>query len=120
MVAGSRCARPAKSSPSGGLRFLWNGIKDSDGRLQRCWYNCRNWIPGIDPETVGITAKDYKNFSGEIRAAFTVQNDSDLMTDYFDSDRIKVSPDHPLYADVRAAYDAQQAHRERRVQKLGL
>ena len=103
--------------PNTTLRFLWNGIKGSDGKLQRCWYSYRNWIPGIDPETVGITARDYSRFSDEVRAAFTVTNDTDLMTDYFDSDRIKVDPSHPLYAQVKSAYDAAQAHNERRHQK---
>jgi hypothetical protein len=110
-------APPPATVPVPHLRFLWNGIKGSDGKLQRCWYSYRNWIPGIDPETVGITAKDYERFSAEIHGAFTVENHTDLQSDYFDSDRIKVSRSHPLYSRVKAAYDAQEAHRNRHAAK---
>lgn len=106
------------------LKFLWNGIKDSSGRFFPCWYTYCNWIPGIDPETIGITAKRYERFSAEVRELFTVTNDTDSMTDYFDSDRIKIDPAHPLYPQAKAAYDAMQKHRrkmaEKRCAKYGL
>jgi hypothetical protein len=50
-------------------------------------------------------------FTAAIQQAFVVTNGTDTMTDYFEKDRIRVAPAHPLYAQVKAAYDAQTAHR---------
>ena len=44
-------------------------------------------------------------------------NDSDSMTDYFDNDKILVLPVHPLFPKVKAAYEAMQAHQDRRYAK---
>ena len=49
-------------------------------------------------------------FSREFREAFKVENDSDGMTDYFESDRIRVLPTHPLYEQVKKALAARQTH----------
>ena len=57
------------------------------------------------------------HFSAKVRQCFNVQNDTDTMTDYFDSDRIRVIPSHPLYGAVKAALNAQDAHRARRAAK---
>lgn len=48
---------------------------------------------------------------------FTVENDSDPMTDYFENDSIRVAPTHPLYAAVNAAWEAQEAKAIRRHEK---
>ena len=61
-----------------------------------------------------IYAKHYRHFSDGVSKAFTVENDSDSMTDYFEDDRIRVEPSHPLYADVKAAYEKQEAKRQAR------
>ena len=92
--------------------FYWNGIKDSKGdKLQKAWYSTGKLTR--HPEgTITIYARDYARFSAKVRACFVVQNDTDTMTDYFDSDSIRVIPSHPLYAHVAAAAAAQDAHRE--------
>lgn len=99
--------------------FYWNGIKDQRGaKLQKCWYSdgeMRNHPAG----TLTIYGRDYSGFSELVCACFPVQNDSDLQTDYFEKDRIRVIPTHPLYPQVKAAFDAQSAHNEKRFAKRG-
>jgi hypothetical protein len=94
------------------LRFFWNGIKASDGKLQKCSY-CDGPYIGHAPGTITVYAKDYRRFSPEVREAFTVENGTDTMTDYFENDRFRVQPSHYLYDAVRDAMKAGEAHRER-------
>ena len=98
------------------LRFFWNGIKAGTGKLQKCYYSdgalCHH-----PAGTLTVYAKD-GHFSAEVRRTFTVENDSDIMTDYFEDDRFRVLPDHPLYAAVKAALEAKKAHYARRVARV--
>lgn len=75
------------------IRFFWNGIKVNGGKLIRCFYF-------TDSESVTISARDYADLP---RDMFKVKNETDLYTDYFDSDRATVTPEHPLYKYARAA-----------------
>ena len=91
------------------IRFFWNGIKGSDGKLQPAqitngaYYN-------LPAGTITIYAKKYSGFSEEVRAAFgSIENNSDSQTDYFETDKIRVVPTHPLYAAVKAAADKRDA-----------
>lgn len=95
------------------LKFFWNGIKANGGKLQRCHYSDSQLI-NHPAGTLTIYARDYERFSAEVREHFQVQNDSDSMTDYFENDRIRVAPEHPLYAQVIDALNKQKAHGERR------
>jgi len=97
---------------AGGLRFYWNGIKASDGKLQRCSYSGGPYI-GYPDGTVTVYAKDYRRFSAEVREASTVENGTDTQTDYFENDRFRVQPGHHLYDAIREAMKAGEAHRER-------
>lgn len=99
--------------------FYWNGIKDAKGApLQKAYYS--DYGPNgsttgkFPPHTICIYARDYNRFSAKVGACFAIQNDSDIQTDYFDSDRAHVIPAHPLYPQVKAALDAQEAHRAKR------
>jgi hypothetical protein len=85
---------------------MWNGIK-VDGKLFKGWYSMgqlRNYPQG----TITIYASEYDRFP--IIEGLQVQNDSDSMTDYFEKDRIRVTPDNPHYEAVKAAYEKRQAH----------
>lgn len=93
------------------IKFFWNGIKEGNGKLQRCHYSCGMLI-NFPVGTITIYARDYAPFSGGIQRAFSVTNDSDIYTDYIVQDVIRVQPDHPLYRKVRAALDAQAAHHQ--------
>jgi len=89
--------------------FFWNGIKDGKGeKLQRAHYSMGQLI-NFTAGTITIYGRDYTGFSRKVRECFAVQNDSDSQVDYFCKDTIRVIPQHPLYAAVKAAYDAQQA-----------
>lgn len=91
--------------------FYWNGIKDAKGgKLTLVWYSMGPLVSNPEPGIITITARDYGRFSDKVRACFAVTNDSDSMTDYFDNDRIRVLPCHPLYPKVKAALEARQAH----------
>lgn len=94
------------------LKFYWNGIKTSDkAGVQRCFYSDGQLIN--HPEgTLTIYARDYSPFSQEIKEAFKVENDSDIMTDYIVQDWIRVEPTHPLYKQVFAALQSQKYHRD--------
>ncbi|HXI90483.1 MAG TPA: hypothetical protein VNH18_29495 [Bryobacteraceae bacterium] len=95
------------------LRFFYNGIKASDGKLQKCWYSDGQLL-NSPTGTITIYARDYASFSAEIRAAFNVENGSDMMTDYFEKDRIRVTPSHPLHALIAEALGKSNARYERR------
>lgn len=97
--------------------FYWNGIKDErGGKLQPCWYSDGELLRH-PAGTITIYARDYCRFSAKVSACFDVQNDTDSQVDYFDDDRIRVIPAHPLYAQVKAAMQAAQAHNARRSAK---
>lgn len=98
------------------LKFFYNGIKGSSGKLEKASYSSGPYTPesGLPNDTISITAREYLRFSPEIQAAFVVVNQTDTMTDFFDKDRIRVRPSHPLYPQVKAAYEAQQAKRAAR------
>jgi len=91
------------------LKFYWNGIKENGGKLQKA-YICGGKYTGFPEGTITIYAREYTRFSQGIRAIFEVENDSDIMTDYFEDDKIRVTPGHPLYAEVKAALDKREQH----------
>ena len=94
------------------LKFYWNGVKEDGGKLQGCHYSDGQLI-NHPAGTITIYGKRYRGFSAGVQAAFIVENDTDMMTDYFEDDRIRVEPSHPLYPAVKAALDAQRAHHAR-------
>lgn len=99
------------------LKFFYNGIKDSSGKLQRAWFS-KGGFTRFPEETIAIYKRGYEPYSAEVRAAFAVVNHLDHMTDYFESDTIYVFPDHPLYAQVRAAYEKDQERVAKRAAKM--
>lgn len=98
------------------LRFFWNGIKAGKGNLQLAYYSAGGLIHH-PAGTITIYARAYKPFSAEVREAFTVENDSDPVSDYSVKDHIRVRPDHPLHGAIKAAMDARAAHAAKRAAK---
>lgn len=82
---------PPAKEPEHGIKFYWNGIKVDGGRLIPCHF----WL---GENKVNISAKDYKDLPREY---FTVENNSDSYTDYFERDHATVTPEHPLYRFAR-------------------
>jgi hypothetical protein len=85
-----------------GIRFFYNGIKGEDGKLQKCSYSSTE-LKNYPKGTITIDAQGRTVFSEEIKADFEVINDTDIMTDYHDNDKIRVTPSHPRYSDVLEA-----------------
>jgi hypothetical protein len=89
------------------IRFFYNGLKVDKGRLQRGWYSLQlehDYGHTFIPTQLTIYARScYPGFSDDVKAAFVVENNSDSMTDYFESDRIRLLPSHPRFMDAAAA-----------------
>lgn len=84
------------------LKFYYNGIREDNGRLQRCSYSDGELLH-YPKGTITIYGKGYHAFSVGVCEAFAVENNSDMVTDYFENDKIRVTPDHPLYEQVKNA-----------------
>ena len=101
------------------LKFFYNGIKGSDGKLQKCDYSGARINGFVVSGHVGaegtiiIYGCNYRRFSDEVREQLEVFNNSDSMTDYFENDCIRVKPDHPLYAQVAEALEKREQHWDR-------
>lgn len=82
------------------IKFFWNGIKvNGERKLIKCMYSLDNQTDGR--ECVTIYADRYTDkLPGDM---FAVWNDTDIMTDYFETDSAVLYPGHPLYAYARAA-----------------
>ena len=91
------------------IKFMWNGIK-ADGKLYKAWYNKSSLI-NYPKDVITIYAKEYKSFP-KVKG-LTIENDSDLMTDYHEKDRIRVTPDNPYYEKVLEAYQKQEKHHQK-------
>ena len=83
------------------IKFFYNGIKlNGENKLIRCFYSLDNSTRESGP-CVTIYAKGYgAELPGDL---FAVENDTDIMTDYFDTDSATLTPAHPLYPYARAA-----------------
>lgn len=82
------------------VRFYYNGLRVNGGPLVRLYYSLDNDSSTSGP-CVSLSCRDYSgHLSGEL---FAVENHTDLYTDYHDTDRATVTPDHPLYPYIRAA-----------------
>lgn len=64
-------------------------------------YSAGPWVPGVNPDLIKIRPRR-SSFPAEMRQAFTIENNSDGMTDYFERDSIRVLPGHPLYEQIKA------------------
>ncbi len=89
------------------LRFFYNGIKVGKGPLEGARYSLiKAWQSGqrLIPTQITIYHKEHcGRFSKDIGRAFEIENDTDSQTDYFDRDRIRVLPTHPIFFEVAAA-----------------
>lgn len=82
------------------IKFFYNGIKlNGENKLLKCFYSIDNSTAESGP-CVTIYARGYDDLPCDV---FPVENDTDLYTDYFDSDRATLTPAHPLYKYARAA-----------------
>lgn len=97
------------------VKFLWNGIK-VDGELYRASYSIANYkVRGIAENSILVYAKDYSGLPQ--LEGLQIENDSDIMTDYFEKDRIYIQPDNKYYNDALSAYKKMTEHIEKRIAK---
>ncbi len=94
-----------------GIKFMWNGIK-IDGELYRVFYSDSKLIGNYPEGTITIYARDYKSLP-KIEG-INVQNDSDMMTDYFENDRARILPDNPHYTAIVEAMKLRKEHDTKR------
>lgn len=85
---------------------LHNVVNTETGAKARIRYSIDNHVSG-NP-TVAIYGKDVLEKLFPVFGA-DVQNDSDSMTDYFESDRVRLFEGHSLYKAARAAAERKQA-----------
>ncbi len=104
-----------KAATQDHIRIYYNGIKIDGGKLIRCFYSLDNDC-AVNGECVSISARDYSDLPRDL---LPVTNDTDIYTDYFDSDRATLTPDHPLYRYFRfAALKARAKDSERYCAKI--
>ena len=89
------------------IKFVYNGIKDEQGRLHRAHFSKGYHKDGDD--IITIYARDYEDLPSA--EGLEVKNDSDMMTDYFEKDRIEVRPENKFYEQVLEAWKQQEIHR---------
>lgn len=99
------------------IKFYYNGIRDFTGaKIQPVFYSLGG-LRSMPDTTITISHREHcGGFSQAVHEAFAgmVENETDSMTDYFDRDRIRVMPSHPLYAQVAEAMEAASAKRNRK------
>ena len=61
------------------------------------------WVPGVNPSMIKIRPKKSLDFPKSVVDALEVDNNSDIQTDYFERDCIRLLPGHPLYDMAKAA-----------------
>ena len=87
------------------IRILSNGFKTDDCQtVQRAWYSIGP-LTNYPEGTISVYKPDTGEFSKEIREEFAVLK----------GEVIHVLPSHPRHAEVKAAHDAAQVKRVRRI-----
>ncbi|MDC6412881.1 hypothetical protein [Xylella fastidiosa] len=109
---------PAASETKKAPLFYWNGIQDEEGaELQEVLYFESLDFTYPDPKgrcTVAIIEPLSGKFSPLVCSWFENDPQSDIkkwVIRFSDVERrINIGPEHPLYPQVKAAYEAQEAH----------
>jgi hypothetical protein len=90
-----------KNAAAPKIRFLKHAVTNGEIKA-RVFYSdgqiCRDGKP---LECVTLYGRDYSDALGKIFSN-GYENDTDLMTDYFDQGRVRIFPSDPLYAEVKA------------------
>ncbi len=101
------------------IKFMYNGIK-INGKLVKGFWSKGGYTNGAE---IAFYAKEYS--TPELKEIFNVKNDTDIMTDYFETDTIYFMPDDKYIEEARAAFikketrliEKQIKHYESRLQK---
>ncbi len=74
-----------------------------NGKRMKISISAGPWVEGVNPDLIKIRPWTSNHFPMEVRKALKIENNSDIMTDYFEADAIRLLPGHPLYAQAKAA-----------------
>lgn len=85
------------------IKILKKGIK-ANGTYHPCWYSNAELI-NYPKGTITVYAKTYESLPADLKP----ENDSDMMTDYFEKDRARITPDHPLYNEFLRQIESRKA-----------
>jgi len=96
------------------IQFFWNGIKVNGGKLHRIYYS-NGTLCNYPEGTFTMYAKDYERLPKV--PGLTIHNDTDSMTDYFEKDRVRITPDNIFHSEVSKAFQKAEAHREKMNEK---
>lgn len=77
------------------IKVLKNGIKEN-GKYHACYYSDGELI-NYPKGTITVYARTYDDLPKELNP----ENNSDMRTDYFEKDRVRIVPDHPLYNEFK-------------------
>jgi hypothetical protein len=99
------------------LKMVFNGIRCNGELIKGSWIDgrYRNKPEG----TVAFYAEGYSRVPVEVarELAVKVHNETDTMTDYFETDRFYIQPGHKYYEDVMEAVRKKQERFEKRMAK---
>ncbi|MDR3361853.1 MAG: hypothetical protein LBO64_03295 [Desulfovibrio sp.] len=96
------------------VKFFWNGIK-VDGKLYRAVYDMMRGSQKFPDGTITVYRRGYDE-TPRI-PGLTVENDTDVMTDYFSADTIRILPDSPFYPAASRALEQYAARRKERAMR---
>lgn len=83
------------------VRFLMHAVTDGVHK-SKVWYSPSTDFDG-NLEYISVHADGY---GAQLNKFFdNVRNETDIMTDYFDTDSVKIYPDSPYWNDCKAAMD---------------
>ncbi len=73
----------------------------ANGKRVGVYYSAGPWVPGVDPALIKIRPRRGASLAS-LREFFQIENNSDMTTDYFERDSIRVLPANPHYAAIKA------------------
>jgi len=88
------------------IKFFYNGLKVSEGALIKGhWSLIEAWVnAGRQIEThIVMYCRDYASLPEAVRNEFKVENNTDITTDYFEQDRVRIHMSHPRFFDAAEA-----------------
>lgn len=93
------------------VKFAWNGLK-INGEFHKCSYSEGPYTKasGLPEGTITMYAAGYESIPRI--PGLSIENETDIMTDYFETDTVRILPNSPFYADARKALVAHLIHIE--------
>ena len=91
------------------IKFVWNGIK-INGEFFKCSYGTGPYTAasGLPDDAITMFAAKCKRIPRI--PGLTIENNTDIMTDYFETDRIRILPGSPFYEEAKKAMVAHEIH----------